>query len=154
MGSTNVGTGGGVKSIGIDTGSGKRAVVSNPAREAGTPGAAGGGVQSAAGGEPTAEYPQGAQNRSGRSAVNVDGRSPIGPGDGGGVKSVPSSSGGRGAPGAAPPPASARRLTGAAPVPRDPSSTATPMPTGQTSSAELANRRGLIGATPDGSLRG
>lgn len=143
MGSIDVGSGPGVKSVGTDTGRGKRTAPSNPASGPGTPGADGGVKQSGgAGGNPSqAQAP--ATRRSDSGAPSTGSGDPSsGPGTQGGVQSKPHSGSGRGAPAAAAPPASARRLS-SGPAASLPAVVNRPLPTGSTNFQEQANRAGL-----------
>ena len=103
-----IGTGPGVKSVGTDSGRGKRTAVSNPSN--GGFGADGGvKMRGGAGGSPSTPSGKPATRQSESGAPSTgSGVAGVGPGDGGGVKSVPKDVGGRGSPGA--PPASARTL--------------------------------------------
>jgi len=150
MGSMDQGSGPGVKGVGKDTTAGSRGKGASYGQAPNSFGSTG-GVKGARGGAPNAAYPGG--SRVARSAAQgVDSTTGGSPGAGGGVKSVAASSLGRGSPGAAAAPVSARRLTpvGGAPSDQNSRGSEASRPTDSTSPQEMANRRGFMGARPDG----
>ncbi len=134
----DVGGDGGAKSVGTDSGAGKRAPVTNPVSGPGTPGADGGVKQAGGSGRSVsqAQAPDTRRSDSGAPSTSTS----FGTDADGGVKSVPNSGGNRGGPSTPIP--SARRLAPSA-APSLPDVAETSLEPASTNQQELANHAGL-----------